>query len=501
MNQSNWLRRTCPCSETIMTVAVFSVACFLHAYRLDQLPMGFYIDESSIGYNAYLISTTGMDEHGVRWPLFFEAFGEYKNPLYIYLLAGLYRLLSFTEWTTRALSACTWVVGSFYMFQLCRRLFYDPATRVYMAVILSFTPWLFSLSRISFELITLYPLLAMHLYTLYRGSEENSHWWMFFSGFTIGLCVYAYTTFRLLTPLCCIAVLTCFCVRRLRMALFTFSLGAVVSVIPFLIYALAHFDNLSGRFNANTYLHDPGTSALEKLQAFFSNYFGYFSPSFLLMSGDPNLRHHTGFGGEFLAATVILLALAIWAVRNHLGDRFYMYLIVGLTLSPLAAALTLDSHHSLRAFPMVVYGIALSAYGFHELTPLAARTVLAATALSALLYVLHYFAIYPPSSAEAFENFGFKQVLVEALDRAPSRIILSDEGEEPYINILFFGALAHANIPLLLGSRKDLRPGDGYIFYDINYTTGRLYGLQIRPVGTVENRAATSIHCTDAFRH
>jgi len=65
---------------------------------------GFFIDESSIAYNALTISRTGLDEHGQRMPLYFRAFGEYKNPVYIYLLAALFRITGPGILASRALS-------------------------------------------------------------------------------------------------------------------------------------------------------------------------------------------------------------------------------------------------------------------------------------------------------------------------------------------------------------------------------------------------------------
>ena len=140
--------------------------------------------------------------------------------------------------------------------------------------------------------------------------------------------------------------------------------------------------------------------------------------------------------------------------------------------------------------PMAVFGVMISAYGLHELTLPAARTVIAATALCSALYVLHYFIAYPTMSAEAFENYGFKEALVSALDWSPGRVILSAEGEEPYMDLLFFGVLTHAHAPLLVGSRADMRPGDAYIYYDTNYATGRLYRAEIMPAGPLDKRVA-----------
>ena len=49
---------------------VLAAACILRFYRLDEIPAGFFIDEASIGYNAFSISETGADEHGKRFPFF-----------------------------------------------------------------------------------------------------------------------------------------------------------------------------------------------------------------------------------------------------------------------------------------------------------------------------------------------------------------------------------------------------------------------------------------------
>ena len=68
-------------------------------------PPGFYIDESSIAYNAHLIAQTGHDEHGDPWPLYFRAFGDYKNPVYVYLLAAVFRIKGTSISAARHLSA------------------------------------------------------------------------------------------------------------------------------------------------------------------------------------------------------------------------------------------------------------------------------------------------------------------------------------------------------------------------------------------------------------
>lgn len=50
---------------------------------LKKSPPGFYVDEASFGYNALSIMETGRDEHGISYPVYFKAFGEYKNPVHL----------------------------------------------------------------------------------------------------------------------------------------------------------------------------------------------------------------------------------------------------------------------------------------------------------------------------------------------------------------------------------------------------------------------------------
>src|SRR5687768_9522741 len=77
----------------------------VYFFAVPHHPPGFYIDESSIAYNAYLISKTGRDEYGETRPLYFRAFGDFKNPVYIYLLAAVFKVTGPSISAARHLSA------------------------------------------------------------------------------------------------------------------------------------------------------------------------------------------------------------------------------------------------------------------------------------------------------------------------------------------------------------------------------------------------------------
>ncbi len=67
-----------------MLLVVFLATLFLHFYKLTSIPSGLNQDETSIGYNAYSVLTTGKDEYGKSYPIYFKSFGDEKLPVYIY---------------------------------------------------------------------------------------------------------------------------------------------------------------------------------------------------------------------------------------------------------------------------------------------------------------------------------------------------------------------------------------------------------------------------------
>ena len=460
----------------IALVLVSGIAA--HVWRIADLPMGFYPDESSIGWNAWSIATTGHDEHGAAWPLYFRAFGEYKNPVYIYFLALVYRLFGLSEWTTRLASALCWLAGSGVLAALACRIFAERSVRLYVLVCLAFTPWLFALSRVSFEVISVYPLIALHLYAIWRTWQKTSLPWAIVSGCAIALSAYAYSTMRLLAPLYVIAVLLCGFDRSRLRELLAFAAAAAVTALPLAVYLSQNAANLSARFEILTYLHDPALTPTDKAMRFGARYLDYFSPSFLALHGDPNLRHHTGFGGELMLVTALLVLIGLvcaLAMRDTTRDPFVRLLIADLALSPIAAALTLDRGHSLRAFPLVVFAILLSAQGLHWIAqrfgPIAASALAAAAALQSVIYLNDYFVAYPAVSARAFENYGFKDALVRAESLAQNRVVVDSADNQPYISALFFGALlsGKAGVPIVVGNVESLAPGDVLVFADPDF--------------------------------
>ena len=461
-------------------LAIALAALASHVYLLTSLPRGFVFDEAAIGYNAYLIEQTGRDEHDAAWPVAFESTGDYKNALYIYLVALVYKVAGYSEASTRATSALCWLSGSVFLYMLGQRLFFALRARLYLLLCLGFTPWLFTLSRISFEVIVLYPLLALHLLAVYRAyrelDERGTRLWAMLAGFTIGLCLYAYSTFRLLAPVHALLVLSCYPRRSYWRRHLLFGGAALLAALPFITFAMhGGMSKLTYRFHRLSYLDDAGLSNSSKLVLFVDRYFGYFGWRFLAVNGDANTRHHTGQYGELLPSCCLMLVVgAAVLLKNEQAWRrpFVRLLFAGLLVGPIAAAMTRDEGHSLRAFSMSIFVILLSTFGVQQLerarvTRWLASAVVLLTAANAWVYTQHYFHEYPLISENAMENYGFKQAFLRARALATGKIVVSNKGRAMYVELLFFDSVLPSKgprLPAQLGEFEDVQPGDVFVF-------------------------------------
>src|SRR3954452_6646724 len=81
-----------------LTIAAGLVLLFVvYIWRLWYNPPGFYVDESALAYNAYLLSRTGAGEFGPTFPLYFQffsdSFAQYVSPTQVYFLGIVFRIL------------------------------------------------------------------------------------------------------------------------------------------------------------------------------------------------------------------------------------------------------------------------------------------------------------------------------------------------------------------------------------------------------------------------
>ncbi len=357
------------CCAALVALLILS-ALALYLAGAPGNPPGFFVDESSIAYNAHLIARTGADEHGARWPLFFRAFGEYKSPVYIYLLAALYSLTGPSITTARVLSAALGAAGALMLGLVAAQTEKDeeqtntPRTvGLVVAALALVTPWLYETSRLVFE-VALMPLaLALMLLALRTAHARGLWLWRdsLAMASTLALVTYTYSVGRLLAPLFALGLLF-FAPRGgwLRVVLRTWALYAA-TLLPLLFFVWTSPGALGERFAHVTFIR-PEMSWGKIVLRFFQNYFANFNLWSWLIAGDPEPRHHLPVMGSLLVGAVLLSALGIFVVvRERRNSAWWRFILYGLAVSALPSALTLDHFHTLRLVALPVFLLMLAA--------------------------------------------------------------------------------------------------------------------------------------------
>lgn len=435
-------------------VIVLVCGATLYAYRVTRSPAGFFIDESSVAFNAYTISQNGQDEFGNSWPLFFRAFGDYKNPVQIYLLAALFKLTGPSILTARMVGAVAGVVTALLLGLLGVRISRRRDVGLLIATSALLTPWLFELSRVAFE-VSLYPLaVTLFLLSVQRAAAKAKWTWVDVGSLvsTLLLLTYTYSIGRLLAPLLALG-LGIFATRArwsgiLRTwAIFILTLG------PMIIFQHRHAEALTGRFKMLSYIK-PESSVIEIGREFIKHYLANLNPWRLLVTGDPNIYRASHIAGQpaILAATMLLAVMGGWLVFHRSADStWWRFIIYALAVAIVPASLTVDDFHMLRLAPIPVLFLVLAIPAFAWLCDLSERRreirlalvlVILVTLLQGALFQYQYHtATATPQRRHLFDVDYPQKIFDSAIANGTRPIFLAGPVTAPYIQAYWYGTL------------------------------------------------------------
>jgi hypothetical protein len=446
-------------SAILIFLLLLTFASVLYFWDLRSNPPGFHIDESSVSYNAYLISISGKDEHGESWPLFFRAFGEYKNPTYIYLLAAWFRFTGPGMFAARFLSATAGIATAVALGLLGAAVSQRRTVGFLLATIALLTPWLFELSRLVLE-VTLYPLvMATFLYFVWHASTKRVWRWPEIISLATGLALitYTYSIGRLLAPL--LALGLCFFASRERRRGLLLTMAAyAAALIPMAIARQRHPEAMTGRFHYLTYIA-PQSSAAEIAREFVKHYLGNLNPWRLFVLEQSNVSEivHLAGAPAMLTVTAVLIVISVvLIIRRRDLNAWWFFVFYGFAASLAPASLTKEYFHMLRLSPLPVFLIVLTVPAIAWLVETksnAKRIVLCVVALLILSQALwfqrqYHMSAHSPRRLHTFDADYPAKILPAALTNASSTpVYLADNPARPgYIQAYWYGTLQ--NIPL-----------------------------------------------------
>ena len=371
--------------------ALFVLALPAYLAGVGRNPPGYFVDEAAISYNAWCIETHGADEFDIPYPLFFKSGGDYKNPVYIYLLALMFKIFGPSVGLARGQSAVLGDLGAAAFAWLA----WTMSGRRWIAVatfLLAFaTAAYWEVAHLVFE-VSAYPLvLALFAIALWYARER----WRFVNVLAVGvmlaLVTYTYTSGRLIGPLLALGLVFFLRRDRVRPIIATWAVYAILGPIPMAIFHFTNDHALTARYRI---VRSPTDTPLQLVEKFAENLARNADPIGETLMGDFQERHHVPHsGGNVLGATFILaVAGAFVALRRR--DPWDKFVIYALFASLIPVSLTFGSMHILRAMPYFAFLTVLSIEGMMA----ARRPLLAIAFVLAIVQAAWFFHVWTRDS-------------------------------------------------------------------------------------------------------
>ena len=223
---------------------IFVVGFLVRVVGIVNHPNGLNTDEASIGYEAFSVSTYGIDRNGNSWPVFLESWGSGQNALYMYIIMPFVKAMGLSVISVRLPMAIMGCISLFLMFKLLKKC-KDEKFAIIGLAFLAIAPWHIMKSRYGLE-SNVFPEFAFYaVYFIISALEDNKTYKMYIGSIFLGLCSYAYGTSYFFLPIFVVILLIVLLKRKeinLKTAIISFIIVAILSLPIVLMIFINSFD-------------------------------------------------------------------------------------------------------------------------------------------------------------------------------------------------------------------------------------------------------------------
>ncbi len=457
--------------QLLIFLVIFFVVVFLRIFNISHVPPGVNRDEASIGYTAYSLITTGKDEYGIKYPISFQSFGDWKLPSYIYTVTPFVRVFGLSETAVRLPSALFGVGTVILTFFLVKNLFNNINIALITTFLIAVSPWNLHFSRVGSEANTAVFFILVALILLLKSFKSIS-WLIIPSFIAFASTYYIYAGNYIFTTLFLIGIFVLYRNQILNNRFL--KIGIVLFIVLFLFISSqtvfsANAIKLSGIsiFSDPSILHEKVELSLSahnkppdlitkvlhnKLvfvgERFLHNFLNSYSPEFLFIKGGDNKAHNiSNFGNMYLIEAPFLFLGIIWLLVSRKKTETKLILL-WLFIAPIAASITKDAPHSARmlsVFPALTIATGLGFYlALKNIFKLNIRKyvisiIILAFVFNIFIYLDRYHIHFPRDEADNW-GISYKQLLSVLNEERyrHKKIIFARTEFSHYIFLLFY---------------------------------------------------------------
>lgn len=441
--------------RTHLLILIIVLAALLRLVALDKIPSSLNWDEVSMGYSSYSILKTGRDEWGNFMPLLFRSYGEWKSPVYIYLLVPFIKILGLNAWAVR-LPAALFGILAVYLTYLIGRKLYSDQVGLWAAFLLAVSPWHLMLSRPAFEAGV---ALALALAGIYLMLKEKP----LLAAIPFGLALHTYHSAQAIVPVVYLYLAINLYKKLGFKKLVASALILAIFVTPIALDFVtgktqkrfgqvglttdAELTQMFFKYRDTFPLGDLGNKLVFNKATFilakgFSNWTSYMSPHFLLGSESIRAQHSIPFRGVLYFSEFGLMCFGIYLLfkKYHGVPRFLPLLMIAVGFVP--AALTKDIYHVLRSIMTLPWWQILAGIGLVELQKKKfkyLKLIYSLLAIEILVFLFLYFFWYGKAFARDWQ-YGYPEMTrwVQSVESKYKHVYVTKAYGEPQLFFAFY---------------------------------------------------------------
>ena len=216
---------------------VFAAASTVRLYRLNDFPLGAFVDEIFTLNSSLLLAETPVDPFGHTLQIS-PSWGQDHPNLFVYFNLVILKIFGVSYWSTKLLSVIPGAIAAGLIFLTMERLF-NAQVALASSLLFAFAHWPVRVSRYGWDVSVMLMTFAGAVWLLVLAMQTGRVRYAVYAGTAAGLCLYSYLGGRI-ALLSLVVFLGLECVlRRDRQAYREtagFAIGAAASALPFVAY-------------------------------------------------------------------------------------------------------------------------------------------------------------------------------------------------------------------------------------------------------------------------
>lgn len=503
-------------------ILILIIAAFLRFWHLNNVPPSASMDETSIGYNAYSVLKTGLDEYG-SFPLISQrGYDDWRRSTYLFFTIPFIALLNLNVIAIRLPAAIMSVISVYAVYRIVLLLFNPRSklaeyTALATAFLMAISPWHVYISRLGHESNAYLSFFIFGTLFFLLWLKEKKKLFLSLLFFTLALV--SYYSGQATVPLFGLGILFIY-----RKQIISIIYKDKKNLVILFMYILILIPVLWSVFNPAALIRFQGTSTFTSeahpdiysdmvmkrnqaaasydligtfiynrrfypVKVFIDGYLSHFNPQWLFFNSGADQFKIPNLGFLYIwEIPLLLFGIVVFIFRNDWSKENKILIFLWFFIAPIPAAIATQAPHGLRTNLSLVTWQIFAAIGtvyligyLKKFKYIVLPFLIIVISLSLYSLYQNYFYVFPKEQSESFDYALSKAIpYVLTLEDKYSNIVFANNNNlsQSYMLYLYYSKYD----PRLYQSEGGTKSGGyaethhigKYLFRPINWQTETL---------------------------